>query len=641
MDGTASEKEARYTLHLRTRGIDASGLTLAEDGTVPSAPTRGAAAMPAGVDLPTIELREGDAELAVLQTLGVGGMGKVLLALQRPLQREVAVKVPRDEAATPQVTAELMREALVTGRLEHPNIVPVHLLARGRDGAPFFVMKRIEGTVWRTLLDDPDELAAFGARALDPLGFHLGVLLEVCDAVAFAHSRGVLHRDLKPDNVMLGRFGEVYVLDWGLAVTTGDDPLLTRARDSHGLCGTPAYMAPELAAGDGAQLSERTDVYLLGAMLHHVLTGRPPHDGTTIIQTLTAAWESSAPEFTANVPDELASVCRRAMARAPDDRPGSVHVFRDALEAYLRRRDAHALAAEAERRLQMLEAALALARTGAPTPPLALQVAFTECRFAFRQVKDVPGLEATAQRGLERAVVAMAHGEVLAENLVAARAHAAELASVPPDLAEALTALEQTLEGRKARVAALEQLELETDLDAAVALRSRVALTVAVVCSVGMLGIAVLKRLGLMPFGFREAVVGMGVFAAGIVLAELVIRRRSRLNDAQRRLLRGNHVALASFVTFWAGAWWLGLGFEQAAVGFMFYVAVNWWIASALFDKRAWPVAAAFSTATVLAALVRDWQFEVFSGATLLGFGGLATTWGRSRFSTGRNPDQR
>jgi serine/threonine-protein kinase len=632
MDGTASEREAEYTLHLRTRGIEASLLTLADDGTVPSASSRGRESVPPEGELPVMELREGDAELAVLQTLGVGGMGKVMLALQRPLQREVAVKVPRSEPVTPQMTAELMREALVTGRLEHPNIVPVHLLARGRDGSPFFVMKRIEGTAWRTLLDEPGALAAFGKRADDPLGFHLGVLMEVCDAVSFAHSRGVLHRDLKPDNVMLGRFGEVYVLDWGIAVSTIDDPLLSRARDSHGICGTPAYMAPEMAAGAGEQLSERTDVFLLGAVLHHVLTGQPPHRGATVLQTLTLAWEATPPTFPASVPDELATLCRRAMARLPSDRPQSVQAFRDGLETWLRRRDAHALAAEAERRLQTLEAALEQKRAGAAT---SLQVAFTECRFAFRQVKDVPGLEAAAQQGLRRALVAMASGEVLDENLAAAQAHAAELDAVPPELALELAGLEQRLAGRKARVAALEQLEQETDLDAAVVLRSRVALLVSVVCSLGMLGIAVLKRLGAIPFSFREAVVGMTVFGVGIVAAELVIRRRSKLNAAQRRLLRGNHVALASFVVFWSGAWWLGVAFEQAAVGFMFYVAVNWWIASVLFDRRAWPVAAAFSIAMVLAALLREWQFEIFSLATLLGFGGLAATWGR-RTTTSR-----
>jgi hypothetical protein len=224
----------------------------------------------------------------------------------------------------------------------------------------------------------------------------------------------------------------------------------------------------------------------------------------------------------------------------------------------------------------------------------------------------------------------MARGELIDENLAAARGLASQLESVPESLKVELAALEEKLKGRKARVAALEQLEQETDINLAVSLRSRVALGVSLVCSLGMLAIAVLKRMGLMSFGFREAVVGMSLFGVGLGLVEVLIRRRSRLNEAQRRLLRGNRVALVSFVVFWSGAWWLSAPFELAAVAFMFYVAVNWWIASVLFDRRGWPVAAAFSLGSVVAALLPAWQFEVFAAATLVGFGGLGLAW-RSR----------
>ena len=629
MEGTPSEREEKYTLHLRTQGIEASSLTLANDGTMLTPSARARAQEPVEVKLPTVQLGESDvsAELGVLRTLGVGGMGKVLLAIQRPLQREVAVKMPRNADVTGQLTAELMREALVTGRLEHPNIVPVHTLGKAQDGAPFFVMKRIEGTPWRQLLDDPAALAKVGRRAEDPLGFHLGVLLEVCNAVSFAHSRGVLHRDLKPDNVMLGSFGEVYVLDWGIAVTLQADPLLSLAADSHGICGTPSYMAPEMAGGDGTKLSERTDVFLLGAVLHHIITGKPPHQGSTVVAVLTEAWEAKPPSFAATVPDELAAVCRRAMARNSEDRYASVQELRDALEGFLRRRDSLALAAEAERRLGTLEASLAQKRAGTSVDPLAMQVAFTECRFAFQQVRAVPGLETAAKTGLARALMAMARGELLDENLPAARALVSQLEAVPAELAAEVEALAQKLAGQKARVAALEHLEEETDLNRAVSLRSRVALAVSLVCSAAMFGIAVLKRAGVMPFGFREAVVGMSVFSVALALMEVLIRRRSKLNEAQRRLLRGNRVALVSFIVFWSGAWALGLTFEAAAVTFMFCVAVNWWIASVLYDRRAWPVAATFSVASVLAALLTGWQFEIFAAATLVGFGGLALAW--------------
>ena len=239
----------------------------------------------------------------------------------------------------------------------------------------------------------------------------------------------------------------------------------------------------------------------------------------------------------------------------------------------------------------------------------------------------MPGLEATAKAGLSRALVAMASGEVLDENLAAAKALVSQLESVPPALTAELEALTQKLEGRRARVAALEQLEEETDLDRAVSIRSRVALAVALVGSVAMLAVAVLKRAGVMPFGFREAVLGISGFSVALALMEVLIRFRSKLNEAQRRLLRGNRVALVSFIAYWTGAWALGSSFELAAVGFMFCVAVNWWLASVLYDRRAWPVGVAFSAATLCAGLFSGWEFEIFSAATLLGFGGLALAW--------------
>jgi hypothetical protein len=221
----------------------------------------------------------------------------------------------------------------------------------------------------------------------------------------------------------------------------------------------------------------------------------------------------------------------------------------------------------------------------------------------------------------------MASGEVLDENFAAAKALVSQLETVPLALTAELEALGQKLAGRKARVAALEQLEEETDLDRAVSIRSRVALGVSLVCSVAMLVIAELKRSGVMTFGFREAVLGMSGFGVALALMEVLIRFRSRLNEAQRRLLRGNRVALISFIIYWSGAWALGPSFEVAAVGFMFAVAVNWAIATVLYDRRAWPVAAAFSAATLGAGFQPGWQFEIFAAATLIGFGGLALAW--------------
>ena len=169
----------------------------------------------------------------------------------------------------------------MTGMLEHPNIVPVHFVELGSDGAPLVVMKRVAGTEWNKLIDRADEVKRrFGTT--DLLTWNLDILMSVLDALRFAHHRGVIHRDVKPSNVMIGDFGEVYLLDWGIAVSLRDDPSgrLPTLSSRPELAGTPAYLAPEMRGRPGSpRQSERTDVYLAGAVLYEIVTGAPPHRG--------------------------------------------------------------------------------------------------------------------------------------------------------------------------------------------------------------------------------------------------------------------------------------------------------------------------------------------------------------------------
>jgi serine/threonine protein kinase len=209
------------------------------------------------------------------ETLGEGGMGIVHLGTQATLGRHVAVKTLRKGAGGDDAVLRILREAWVTGTLEHPNVVPVHDVGVDADGAPVIVMKRIEGRSWSALMHDPAEIARrFGAT--DALEWNLRTLASVCNAVHFAHSRGILHRDLKPENVMIGEFGEVYVLDWGIAVSLKDDPSgrLPPVSQAKEIAGTPHYMAPEMLLGDPKLLSPRTDVYQLGAIFYEVPASR-------------------------------------------------------------------------------------------------------------------------------------------------------------------------------------------------------------------------------------------------------------------------------------------------------------------------------------------------------------------------------
>jgi len=261
-----------------------------------------------------------------------GGLGRVVRAVDRRLGRTVAVKeLLRHD---PSNEARFLREAMITARLEHPGIVPVHEAGRWPNGDPYYVMKLVEG---RTL----KELIVEGATLRERLGL-LPHVIAVADAVGYAHSEEVIHRDLKPSNVIVGSFGETIVVDWGLArdrkrnLPEPSDELLTAAAwgvstVSGKVAGTPAYMSPEQARGE--VVDERADVYALGAVLYEVLAGSPPHADTTpqaVLDRVIAGPPRPLPMVAPNVPGELATIVRKAMARDPDARyPNAIALAED------------------------------------------------------------------------------------------------------------------------------------------------------------------------------------------------------------------------------------------------------------------------------------------------------------------------
>jgi eukaryotic-like serine/threonine-protein kinase len=282
--------------------------------------------------------------------LGEGGMGVVHACRDRRIGRDVALKMVRAEhASRPDLVARFLREACVQGQLEHPAIVPVYDLGRDPEGNIYFTMKRIRGASFQEIfhaLADGDENAArqFSRRKL------LTAFASVCQALHFAHARGVIHRDLKPSNVMLGDFGEVYVLDWGLAklltapeLADSNDRLtggITVAGKSiHGATmGTPGYMAPEQVRGDA--VDARSDVYALGALLFELLAREPLHPSGTREASFgsTLFGPDARPSLRApnlDLPPELDAICVRATALDPRDRFASAKQLVEAIERFL------------------------------------------------------------------------------------------------------------------------------------------------------------------------------------------------------------------------------------------------------------------------------------------------------------------
>jgi tRNA A-37 threonylcarbamoyl transferase component Bud32/tetratricopeptide (TPR) repeat protein len=275
----------------------------------------------------------GNGRYQVIRHHRTGGLGQVWLARDTVVGREVALKTLRpDRASGPDVRARFVREARVTGQLEHPGIVPLYDLVGDEDDA-FYVMRFVSGrTLAEATADYHRRRAAGEATPLD-LADLLDAFVAVCRAVAFAHARGVLHRDLKGQNVVLGEYGEVFLLDWGLGKSAGagpDTPPPAAALAADGstadgvVVGTPAYMAPEVAGGAAA--SAGSDVYALGAMLYAILAGQPPYSGSSVQEVLGRVVADPPPPvrgLNPAAPPALVAVCDKAMARATADRYAS------------------------------------------------------------------------------------------------------------------------------------------------------------------------------------------------------------------------------------------------------------------------------------------------------------------------------
>jgi hypothetical protein len=342
------------TMVKQPRGAGVSASRLAQAEALPPEPPLPAPARPSqpvdATGLPAAAVNERDRYIE-RSVLGEGGMGRIHLCHDSRIGRDVAMKVLRQRYSRhPDTVARFVREARIQGQLEHPSIVPVYDLSRTTDGRLSFTMKRVHGKTIEQIID--------GLNAKDkhfienyPRKKLLRAFAAACLAVDFAHSRGVLHRDLKPSNIMLGDFGEIYVLDWGLSKVAGLPDLpnerpvaLPRDGSSDTLdgavLGTPGYMAPEQARGETGGCDPRSDVYSLGAILYEMLALQPLHARGTVsgMMSSTVVGTDGRPSYRApqrSVPSELDAICVKATQLDKEHRFASTRELHDAIERYL------------------------------------------------------------------------------------------------------------------------------------------------------------------------------------------------------------------------------------------------------------------------------------------------------------------
>lgn len=279
--------------------------------------------------------------LRVYSELGRGGMGHVHSATDRNLLRKVALKrLDKELASEPMYRDGFIAEAQITGQLEHPNILPVYELAISNKGIPYFTMKLVHGIGLDEWLRDASRRPGTRERLQDGLD----IFLKVCDAVAYAHHRGVVHRDLKPENIMVASFGRVYVIDWGLARLTKTRPASGdfSQMEAPGEVGAPAYMSPEQARGNPADMDERSDVFCLGAVLYEIVSGQLPYGFSNnpdlIVEKARNGQVIPIDRFAERygIPKRLRDIVNKAVAPLPADRYQSVVDFQQDVREFLR-----------------------------------------------------------------------------------------------------------------------------------------------------------------------------------------------------------------------------------------------------------------------------------------------------------------
>lgn len=323
-----------------------------------------------------------DAEYELLNILGEGGMGIVWSAKQTSVDRKVAVKMIKGTfSKKPGQRNKFLAEAIVTGDLDHPNIVPIYDVGADHEGSLFYAMKQVQGTPWLKVIKEK------------PLQDNLEILLRVADAVAFAHARGIVHRDLKPENVMLGEFGEVLVMDWGLALPMSHFHSAQRIRSISSMGGTPAYMSPEMATGPIDRITPQSDVYLLGAILWEIVTGRPPHPGKKVQQCLLSAMRNTIRETDQS--GELVDIARKAMSTNVSDRYPRVKDFQDAVRSYLDHSESLAIAAKSREDLKRAKSS-------------GKYEDYSKAVFGFEQARDLWSGNQSATDGVNAAKLAYA-----------------------------------------------------------------------------------------------------------------------------------------------------------------------------------------------------------------------------------------
>jgi serine/threonine protein kinase len=382
-----------------------------------------------------------------IKIIGEGGMSKVWLAKQTSLDREIAIKESKEDNYY--FKDLLIREAMILGRLEHPNIPPIHDIDRS-DNTEKFLFKLIRG---ETLTEKLNKCSTLSDRVY----LAIPVLLQICDALRYSHENGFIHRDIKPDNIMICNFGEKYLIDWGISLD-----LNNRKSCKNVIVGTPHYIAPEMVSTNPIySVDHRTDVYLLGATLHEILTGKKKHDNEIISNIFNFVHDFEPYEFTKDL-HIFSTVCNKACARDPIDRFQSIYEFQECLKKEYEIFKSQSILIEAEKKLFTLK--MITQGKLQPNNRTHAHTLYSQSRFAFEEILRKSPENIHAHRGIEEVKIMMFNEFIKQKQLECAVFLQDEILNLPKEELEKLHILETELIRSKQHEIRNQILENEFDI---------------------------------------------------------------------------------------------------------------------------------------------------------------------------------
>lgn len=590
---------------------------------------------------PIGELTSIEHRLLIKDVLARGGMGQIHSAQQGSIGRLVAIKRVLTERADPSARRGLIAEARATGRLEHPNIVPVYELGVDAEGAPALVMRRVDGVSWMEVLMGDAPMPS-SLEGMDPLEAHLKIFDEVCLAVHFAHSRGLLHRDIKPDNVMIGSHGEVYLVDWGLAVRfdeqehDGSLPLVAQISSPEG---TPVYMAPEMVGVEPHKIGPRTDVYLLGATLHVVLTGSFRHAGQTGMEVLMAARLSKPFAYDAAVPAYLARVCNKATAPDHAARYDDVEALRRDVADYRRHLAAARQIDRAQEQRQLLDQLAHTPDLDDEKMALAYR-AFGGAAFGFGQALEVWPQSQEAREGRDQARSAMFEIALRHGDLALCASLLKDLGG-DPELAARLAHEHDARERERARVAELERLERDINPLADRRVRGRLVLTCAALLLCTNIVYIALNATAIAPLSPALSILYKLIDSLIIQCIIVTTLWRGLVNKVSRQSLYMFSLAVWSVASLRVVSVMIGLTLAQSGVIETTVYSIGVAAASILLDRRLlfiWPLSFA---AALVSYFTTGFGVELRAAVNLSILLLLGTIWAMSRHGAEQTPSRR